>query len=179
LKLVFSADERILEDILEDIEEQIHDAQEAAVQEAAAESVRLGRANIAGAGFTSARWQQGLTSRFYPNPGKDPAALVYHKLRFAGVFERGVTIQGQPLLWLPIERNLPPDIHSPRQYGKPLVSVNVEGKPPLLFDKFDRLRGPLFFGTKSVNIRKRFDLYRIFAAVMERMQQFYDRKIKG
>ena len=79
------------------------------------------------------------------------------------MFERGATISGRPLLWLPLERNLPPGIHSPRQYGGKLVSVNVAGKPPLLFDAGKRELGPLFVGVSQVNIRKRFDLYRIFA----------------
>jgi hypothetical protein len=111
--------------------------------------------------------------------GGDPAALIFHRIPFAGVFERGITISGRPLLWLPIEQNLPPGIHSPSQYGKKLVSVNIAGKPPLLFDAFNRLRGPLFFGTRSVDIRKRFDLYNIFARAAEKMREFYERRIKG
>ena len=64
---------------------------------------------------------------------------------FASVFERGVTIGGHPLLWLPIEQNLPAKVKSPKQYGKRLISVNVAGKPPLLFDAANRLLGPLDF----------------------------------
>ena len=45
-----------------------------------------------------------------------------------------MTIAGRPLLWLPIEANLPAGVHSPKQYGRKLVSVNIAGKPPLLFD---------------------------------------------
>jgi hypothetical protein len=178
VKLVFSADDAALEKMIEEIESEISKAAAGAVNDAAKEAVKEGRANIAGAGF-SERWQRGFTYRFYPNKGEDPAALVYHKIGLASVFERGITIAGRPLLWLPIEKNLPAGVHSPRQYGKKLVSVNIAGKPPLLFDANDRLRGPLFIGERSVSIRKRFDLYRIIAAAAEHMRKFYEQRIKG
>lgn len=178
MKFAFSAQESAIEQMVEAIERQINEAQSGAVRDAATLAVKEGRANIASAGFSS-RWQKALTSNFYPNEGVNPAALIFHRIPFAGVFERGITISGRPLLWLPIERNLPPGIHSPSQYGKKLVSVNIAGKPPLLFDAFNRLRGPLFFGTRSVDIRKRFDLYAIFERATERMREFYEQRIKG
>jgi hypothetical protein len=178
VNFAFSAGETAIAQLIDEIEREINEARSGAVQDAADLAVKEGRANIASAGF-SPRWQKALTSRFYPNEGKDPAALIFHRIPFAGVFERGVTISGRPLLWLPIEQNLPPGIHSPSQYGKKLVSVNVAGKPPLLFDAFNRLRGPLFFGTRSVDIRKRFDLYAIFQRAADRMREFYEQRIKG
>jgi len=90
-----------------------------------------------------------------------------------------MTISGRPLLWLPIEGNLPAGVHSPKQYGHELVSVNIAGKPPLMFDKFNRLRGPLFVGVRSADIRKRWDLMRIFAAAAARLGEFYQKRIKG
>lgn len=178
MKLVFSARERLLEQAIEDIERQIDEAEAGAVQDAAGLAVREGRTNIAAAGFP-ARWQAAFASKFFPNPGRDPAALIFHSMPFAGVFERGARIGGRPLLWLPIEQNLPADVRSPRAYGGRLVSVNVAGKPPLLFDADRRQLGPLFVGVRTVNIRKRFDLYRIIARAAERMREFYERRIKG
>jgi len=179
VNFAFSAQESAISQFVEEIERQVNEAKAGAVQDAADLAVKEGRANIATAGFSS-RWQKALTSRFYPNKDEgDPAALIFHRIPFAGVFERGITISGRPLLWLPIEQNLPRGIHSPSQYGKKLVSVNIAGKPPLLFDAFNRLRGPLFFGTRAVDIRKRFDLFRIFERAADHMRQFYDRRIKG
>lgn len=179
MKFNFSAQETVFEKALEQIERRITAAKEAAVQDAAALAVQEGRADIADAGF-SARWQDALRSIFYPNKETgDPAALIFHRFPFAVVFERGVTIGGHPLLWLPIEANLPPGVHSPREFGRRLVSVNVAGKPPLLFDPADRTRGPLFFGTRSVTIRQRFHLHRIFERVAERLRDFYEQKVKG
>lgn len=177
MQLVFSADDSIFDQLVEDIERRIDEAEAGAVQDAADLAVAQGRSNIAAAGF-SARWQSAFQSKFFPNEGENPAALVFHSIPFAGVFETGVRIGGNPLLWIPIERNLPPGIHSPRQYAGKLVSVNVAGKPPLLFDAGRRQLGPLFFGTPAANIRKRFDLYRIIARAAARMREFYDKRIE-
>lgn len=171
MKLVFSADAGAIERLVDEIEHEVENAMQGAVKGAADEAVEEGRANIAGAGF-SGRWQRAFTSKFYPNKGGDPAALIYHRIGLATVFERGITISGKPLLWLPIGHHQPL-----RQFRGRLVSVNIAGKPPMLFDKFDRARGPLFFGTPSAHIRKRFDLMRIIAAVAERMTEFYQKRI--
>ena len=178
MKLVFSAQEGAIEKFIDEIESRVDAAAAGAVQDVAKLAVKKGRANIASAGFSS-RWQKALTYRFYPNEGDDPAALIFHRIWYAGVFERGVTISGRPLLWLPIEQNLPQGVHSPKQYGKELVSVNIAGKPPLLFDAANRRRGPLFFGTRSADIRKRFNLYRIYAAAAAKIGEFYEKRIKG
>ena len=83
------------------------------------------------------------------------------------------------MLWLPIEQNLPSGINSPKQYGKKLVSVNIAGKPPLLFDAEDRSLGPLFVGMRSVTIRKRLDLTRIFSEAGARLFEFFEQRMKG
>lgn len=176
MKLTFTDQESVVAEH-EKLMRQIIAAEEGAVQDAGNAAVKEGRANIAAAGFSS-RWQSGLVQKFYANKDKgNPAVLIFHRIGFAGVFEHGATIGGSPLLWLPIEKNLPAGIHSPKQYGKKLVSVNVAGKPPLLFDAANRLLGPLFFGTKAVTISKRFDLYRIFAAAAARVGEFLEQRL--
>jgi hypothetical protein len=178
MKLVFSERESAIEALIAQIQSQIAEAEAGAVQDAAKLAVTQGRANIAAAGFPG-QWQKALTSKFFPNKGGDPAALIFDTSPFAGVFERGARIGGRPLLWLPLERNLPTGIHTPRAYRGRLVSVNVAGKPPLLFDAARRDLGPLFVGVSQVNIRKHFDLYRIFAQAAARMDEFYQKRIKG
>src|SRR4029077_6595627 len=93
------------------------------------------------------------------------------------VFERGITISGHKLLWLPIEKNLPPNIKSPKQYGKKLRSVNIAGRAPFLFDPANRLV-PLFVGLSRVELRKRTNLFQIFLAAAERMRDFYEQRMK-
>jgi len=71
-----------------------------------------GDAGIA-AGGLSRKWQNALRVNIYPPQGDSmhPAAFVYHKIRYAGVFEDGAVIGGQPLLWLPLEWRRPGDDH--------------------------------------------------------------------
>src|SRR4249920_425273 len=100
MKLVFSEREKAFDRLLEDIERKIEEAEAGAVLDAAELAVKEGRANIASAGFPGP-WQAALATRFYPNKGGDPAALIFHTMSLARVFERGARIRGRPLLWLP------------------------------------------------------------------------------
>lgn len=173
MQFTFSAQESVLKEALDEIARKIAEAEQAAVKEAADLAVEKGQANIASAGF-SGRWQRAFTSRFYPNKGINPAALIFHAIPLASVFETGITIQGRPLLWLPLHPGLP----SPSAYGRRLVSVNIAGKPPLLFDADNRQRGPLYFGTSAVTIEKKFNLLAIIANAAERMREFYERNLR-
>ncbi|RWQ12332.1 DUF6441 family protein [Mesorhizobium sp.] len=112
----------------------------AAIAEAADIIKREGRRDIAAAGF-SKRWQNALRVNLYPKRGAsmNAAAVIYHKIQYAGVFEEGATIVGKPLLWLPL-----PDAPKgrggasirPSEYrariGHPLYSIRRPGKAPLL-----------------------------------------------
>ena len=74
-------------------------AASAAVREAANLAKAGGRANIAAAGF-SRKWQNALRAKVYP-PNRDSinaAALIYHKVPYAEVFEEGAIIHGKPML---------------------------------------------------------------------------------
>lgn len=65
---------------------------------------RQGRADIAAAGF-SKRWQNALRVDRYPGRGRismEPAVYVFHRIEYAGVFEDGARIGGNPYLWLPL-----------------------------------------------------------------------------
>ena len=176
MKFVFTADKDALGKRIKAAQERIAKAKDLAVQDAAHEMVQEGRANIASAGFSS-KWQEGLVAKFRPTEkGGDPSAVVFHRNNLAAVFERGVTIHGKPLLWLPIKANTG-GIKSPKKYRRKLVSVNVAGKPPLLFDAQDRKRGPLFVGVQSVTIRKRWQLKEIFARVAARLGEFFKNRM--
>ncbi|TIN09779.1 DUF6441 family protein [Mesorhizobium sp.] len=99
-----------------------------------------GRADIIAAGF-SRRWANAFRVNVYPKGqvSAEAAALVYHKVPYADVFETGAVIQGSPFLWLPL-----PDAPKGRggrrisaseyrkQIGHPLYAIKRPGKPPLL-----------------------------------------------
>lgn len=89
--------------ITRELRRPIAKAATAAVRDAGGIAKRTGRASIAAAGF-SRKWQNALRVNVYPPQGDSlrPAAFVFHKIRYAGVFEEGAVIAGTPLLWLPL-----------------------------------------------------------------------------
>jgi hypothetical protein len=115
----------------------IASAATAAVADAGEIAQKAGRASIAGGGFSS-RWTNALRLKMYGVNSPQPAAFLYHKISYAGVFETGMTITGKPLMWLPLPnvplgnggRQLKPSEYIDR-IG-PLTFVNVPGKPLLV-----------------------------------------------
>src|SRR5262245_61158321 len=89
--------------ITREVQRPIAKAATAAVREAGEIAKQNGRGSIAAAGF-SRKWQNALRVNIYPAQGDSlrPAAFIYHKIRYAAVFEEGAIIGGQPLLWLPL-----------------------------------------------------------------------------
>ncbi len=143
-----------------------------------------GRASIAAGGF-SGRWQNAFRVNVYPKNAVSgsPRIFAYHKIKYAGQFEDPQTVQGSPLLWLPITKNLPGGQRwTPSKYVKQIgplrggrqgarallfgqISVNRSAKPVKLARK-GGFRGkavakvwlPVFVGVKTVNDPKRFDI---------------------
>ncbi len=113
----------------------------AAIAEASSDIKVEGRRSIARAGF-SRRWQNAFRAIEYPGRGRvsaNAAALIFHKIPYAEIFESGGTIRGKPLLWLPLPgrpkklggQRLTPQVFK-AQIG-PLTYVQRRGaKPPLL-----------------------------------------------
>jgi Family of unknown function (DUF6441) len=157
-----------------------------------------GRASIAAAGF-SARWQNALRVRIYPD---GPAAFVYHKIGYADVFEEGATIAGKPYLWIALPGAVPPSSRrsghpmSPSEYAErfgELVAVNVPGKAPMLFEKYQRVgdrrgrkakragdqRKPLYVGVPAVTVQKKFDIAAAARAAAAALPRLYDDAVRG
>lgn len=98
---------------------------------------QAGRRSIASAGF-SRKWQNALRADVYPKRGRaslGAAAVIRHKIPYAGVFERGATIHGAGLLWLPLPnapagrggRRIKPSEYRAK-IGWPLYSATIGGK---------------------------------------------------
>ena len=138
-KIVFSSPAEAFRKSAEGIKLAMAIAATGAVRDAGAEVKTGARANIAAAGF-GVRWQNTLRVNLYPSSGVSmgPAAYMYHKIPYAGVFEQGASIAGDPLLWLPLP-GVPQSmlgVHmSPANYTRligPLHTIFVAGKPPML-----------------------------------------------
>lgn len=159
----------------------------AGMREAGNQIKQDGRASIA-AGGLSARWQNALRVDLYPKGGVStkPALSIYHKIRYAGQFEDPQPVSGSPLIWLPIEANLPGGggkgqrwtphkftlqvgpLRAGRHGSRPMlfaqVSVSGGGKVLPLTRKGVRARPakktwlPVFVGVTAVHDPKLFDI---------------------
>lgn len=152
----------------------IADAAVAALRETARISVQAGRQNIASAGHFGLNWQRDLQFRMQNETSGglaslDATAIIFHKSSLAPIFETGKTIQGKPLLWIPLNPGMP-SLARLRRQGKRLTFATVHGTP-LAFDADDRdrHRRPLFFGVPSARIRK---IWRITEIVQENVALF-------
>jgi len=179
-----------------------------AISEAGDIVKREGRADIAAAGF-SRRWQNALRVNVYPKRkySIDAAALIFHNIRYAGIFEEGGTISGKPTLWLPLpsapkragRKKMTPALYI-KSIG-PLFSIERPGKPPLLAGKIATNRRsktgkvslsalkrggagapstlvPLFIGFDRVNIRDRFSIRQITERAAARLGDLYLKNLK-
>lgn len=205
LRLSFSALKGQFQKGVAAMQRPIAEAATGAIREAADIAKVEGRASIAAAGF-GRKWQNALRADAFPKKGKvsmRPAALVHHKIPYAGVFENGATISGKPKLWLPISGNLPVARRgakmTPKRYIAeigPLQSIKVPGKKPLLVAKADRgkrgkakvtlaalrrgARGqgnvgsvPLFVGIDAVSIGRKFGVIAAVRRVVGRLGELY------
>lgn len=162
---------------MRDKHKDVADAAVAALRETAANAVQEGRKDIAAAGRFGPNWQRGLQYLTKDaDQGLQAKAIIFHKSALAGVFEHGATIEGKPLLWIPTTPGGP----SPKKSGKKLVSVNIAGKAPMLFDAGDRDRNkkPLYIGVPQVRIRKLFHITEIVAKHVKLIARLFIKHFK-
>lgn len=98
-----------------------------------------GRANILSGGFSS-NMANGLRGVRFPRRGYsiDAAVWIWHRVPYAGLFEDGGEIVGNPMLWLPLRGTMPklgrrkisPSLLESK--GVELVSISTRGNMPLL-----------------------------------------------
>lgn len=184
MKLTYTYQKGAFAQAIADIKQPIAKAATGAMKDTAELAKKRGRASIAAAGFSS-RWQNALRADVYPT-GKasmSPAAVIRHKIDYAGIFEEGGTISGNPLLWIPIEANMPVRSGGRRWTPKtfaasvgPLVKVTLPGRRPMLFAKGKR-GPPLFVGVSQVTISRKFAISEAVHEAAEQFVTFYDRHI--
>lgn len=138
--------------------------------------VQEGRADIASAGnFSSDRWQQGLQAEVTEGGG-NILVRVTHAVPYWRVFEFGATIQGKPLLWIPLDFASDAKGVMARDYPGQLFRVDRSGKAPLLLSATDG--EPKYFGKEQVTIPKKWDLRGIGARAARAMGRVYRRHFK-
>jgi hypothetical protein len=207
LKLVYSAVKGELGQALVALANPIAVAATGAIRDAAAQVKSEGRAAIASGGF-GPKWQNALRVNVYPQRGLalDPAALAFHKIPYAGIFETGGRIAGKPLLWVPISgtparvsgqrftpktftQQIGPLVFFKSRKGLPLLASPISGRPTskltvARFRKGQAGQGsniqlqPVFVGLPVVNIRARFNLHAVFQRAQASLGEFYLQNLK-
>ncbi len=95
----------------------------------------------------------------------------------AALFETGGTIQGRPLLWLPISGTDAEGVQA-SSYGDQLFSVNRKaGGVPLLFSIKDH--APKYFGVSSVHIPQKFHIGEVQTRVMDNFKNIFEAALNG
>lgn len=125
-----------------------------------------GQADIAQAGQFGARWQEGLIVEATPASGFfiSNQITIGHDQIGARNFEFGGTIQGKPLLWIPLSFS---DAKGKRAKDYPGGLFRVErksGGPPLLLSRLDHK--PKYVGKPRVVIKQKWHLRDISENVM-------------
>jgi hypothetical protein len=146
-----------------------------AAQDYSAEFLKQGRANIASAGnFKSARWQQGLFADVVRGSG-NIVVNIGHKVGYWIVFQKGKTIRGKPLLWIPLSFGDAKGVRARDFPGKLFRVDRKNGLAPLLMSKDGR---PQYVGKKSVRIPKKFRVLEIGRELSRKIGQFYKARLQ-
>lgn len=137
-----------------------------------------GRSDIAGAGKFGGRWVSGLQAKVTRGGGNIRLA-VSHNVKYFMIFEKGATIAGKPLLWLPIGGG-------GGGGGKPVFARDFPGRlfkiesksgKPLLMDAVNKT--PRYVGLQSVRIPRKFHIRDIIRQEASRMKEVYKAKFSG
>lgn len=191
MKVTFETDPAVWRRVFQADGERMATAATEAMREVGEIAQAAGRASIRAAGGRFGKgWQNALRLQVFPKNGVSlgATAFIYHKIPYAGVFERGATIHGKPIMWVPLKsapstiggRKLTPDQY--RVQIGPLTYVKRPGHPPLLVGRIasrtakgrkvtsvnlsalkrgSREGGssvPIFVGIDVARISKRFDI---------------------
>ena len=186
-------------------------ARSAGCRQAAGELAKTdARANILSAGL-GGKFAKALRLNVYPKKGTSlkAAALIFHKIPYAGVFEEGATIRGRPRMWVPLPSTPKRSGRyrmTPERYQKeigPLQYVKRPGKAALLVAKIQATKSgkrakvtlsglraaarggvrttsvPVFVGIDSVSIRKRLDITKAVRRARDRLPELYAQNLRG
>jgi hypothetical protein len=151
----------------------------------------LGRVAIKRGGF-GPKWQSAWKSKVYPSnkPSIDAAIYTRHKVPYAGIFETGGTVKGNPLMWIPT-RNVPVlggrlRKMTPARFAKTIGPLSGprrtsgSNRTPVLFGAIpgSKKRVPMFIGVRSVFQKKRFNVGAAVVAAAAAFPRYYESRLK-
>lgn len=156
------------------------EAMRVTAREAAVEIKTEGDTDIRSAGNFSKRW----TDAFKVDVGEGGGNIrltVTMEVPYWRVFQHGATIQGKPLLWIPLSFASDAKGVMARDYPAPLFRVDRKSGAPLLMTPGSPAQAK-YFGKESVTIPKKFHLIEIAQRVAKRLRTLYRanlRKARG
>lgn len=144
------------------------------------------RADAAAGGLTR-KWQSAFRLSVFPqgDVSLEAAAVVRSAIPYAAIFETGGHIAGNPLLFLPLEANLPVRSGgrrwSPRAFAQSfgeLHSVaNRAGNPLLVGRGRDGRTVPVFVGVPAVTVPKRLHFYAAVARAAAQLDGLFQQRL--
>jgi hypothetical protein len=151
-----------------------------AAREVAKRIETQGRADIRRAGRFGPRWTEGLQATVKPKTGAllNAVVTVSHNISYFDIFEKGGTILGKPLLWIPLSYTRL--TMSAREYAATfggLFYVRSRSGLPLLLSIRDRK--PKYFGVSSIHMPKKFHIEQVCTEVMKEFELIYTAQLKG
>lgn len=153
------------------------EALRATAEDAAQEIEDRGRADISSAGNFGSRWTDGFNARVGEGGGAIRITVTM-AVPYWTVFQHGKTIEGKPLLWIPLDFASDAKGVSARDYPGQLFRVDrISGEAPLLMTP-GKPAQPKYFGKESVTIPKKFHLIEIIRQVAKRMPAAYRKNFK-
>lgn len=158
----------------------IADASRATINDAKDYVRTKGEADIDKAGKFGPRWHRSLQTVIYPARGRtvNIAMDVFHRIPYAWVHEKGATIRGKPLLWIPLPwANTKLRARDYAATREKLFRVDREGKNPLLLGYTSKQ--PLYVGVESVRLKKRFHLRQIIGEAAKKVPGWYKRNLRN
>lgn len=150
---------------------------DAAANEVLKTALDAARQNIARAGNFGSRWTQGLHGVLNKSADGDLEILFTHEEEHFWVFQKGTTIHGQPMLWIPLSFASDARNVFARNYPGGLFRVDRKGgKAPLLLSRADG--EPKYFGKEKVVIPKKFRVLEIIRETARTFKAVLGSKIR-
>lgn len=119
---------------------------------------------VASGGNFGGKWTEGIHATVIEGNGFNSQIQVTSDIPFFSVFNNGVTIKGNPFLWLPLSFGEAAGQRVSSYSGRLFMVNRRTGGPPLLLSI--ESKQPLFVGLSSVTIKKKWDMASVIQNVM-------------
>jgi hypothetical protein len=163
-----------LNETIEHLRKRVQAASTSSSEQLAEVIISEGRADIARAGRFGSAWTSGFTYEITGESGKTRSIVFHHSNPLWRVFQSGAKVQGEPLLWIPVDPGMP----RARDFPGRLFQVKRRGKrdTPLLMSADDKQ--VKYIGVKKFIIRRKFHLLKIIRDETKKLKDFFRDEMK-